>query len=312
VILTVTANVAIDRTYLVERLEIGGVHRVIGAHSQIGGKGVNVSRCLHSLGGETLATGIIGADALAQAADELGAAGVRSDLFGVAGTPRQTVTVTAQDGTTTAFDEAGPNIGEQDWAGFERHYERLLDQAEMVVIAGSLPPGTPEQSLANLCERANRHHVPVILDARGAAMRAAQNQRPLVAKCNRAELAQTLARELGDEHEVAEAAIALRATGAQHVVVTLGEQGALGVGDGLWTVRHPSAAGNPIGAGDAFSAALALALSHRRPFEQALAEGAAAALASLRTPTAGALVAADVLAALGSVETHLTREGGGR
>ena len=76
----------------------------------------------------------------------------------------------------------------------------------MVVIAGSLPPGTPEESLANLCKHANDHQVPVILDARGAAMRAAQNQAPLVAKLNRGELEQTLGRELASDEAILEAA----------------------------------------------------------------------------------------------------------
>jgi tagatose 6-phosphate kinase len=286
-ILTVTANVAIDRTYVIDRLQPGTVHKVTRAYAHIGGKGVNVSRCLRSLGADTLVTGMIGGAGLADASADLAAAGLDSSLFAVAGAARQTVTVTAQDGSTTAFDEAGPNVSDQDWAGFEQHFAGLLEPAQMVVIAGSLPPGTPEPSLANLCEQANRHSVPVILDARGAAMRAAQERRPLVAKLNRNELGQTLGREISGEEDALEGALELRALGARHVVVTLGERGAIGVGEELWRVTHPSAGGNPIGAGDAFSAALALALAGGEPFEHALTEGAAAALASLSTPTAG-------------------------
>ena len=53
--------------------------------------------------------------------------------------------VTAKDGTTTAFDEAGPQITEAEWTGFELHFSNLLHDASMVVIAGSLPPGTPDR-----------------------------------------------------------------------------------------------------------------------------------------------------------------------
>ncbi|HWD69232.1 MAG TPA: 1-phosphofructokinase family hexose kinase [Solirubrobacteraceae bacterium] len=311
-ILTVTANVAIDRTYVIDRLEVGSVHKVTRAYAHTGGKGVNVSRCLHRLGAETLVTGIIGRDGLDEVTAELNTSGLSSKLFAVDGAPRQTVTVTANDGSTTAFDEPGPALTATIWADFEQHVTGLLAQAQMVVIAGSLPPGTPEQALADLCWRAGDQQVPVILDARGAAMRAAQNQKPLVAKLNRSELAHTLGTEITSEDDVIDAALALRELGAQHVVVTLGEHGAIGVGDEVWTVRHPTVRGNPIGAGDAFSAALALALTQQRPFEQALSEGAAAALASLNTPTAGALEPGDVLEALGRVETHLTRRAGER
>lgn len=306
-ILTITANVAIDRTYVIDHLEVGAVHKVAKAYAHTGGKGVNVSRCVRALGGETLVTGLIGRAALDEATRELSTAGLSSDLFAIDGEPRQTVTVTAQDGTTTAFDEPGPAVTENTWKAFQQHISVLLESAEMVVIAGSLPPGTPEQSLANLCQESNRHQVPVVLDAKGAAMRAAQNQAPLVAKLNRSELAQTLGRELASDADVIEAASELRSAGARQVVVTLGPQGAIAVGDDVYRVSHPSAEGNPIGAGDAFSAALALALTNDTPFQQALRQGAAAALASLGTPTAGALDAKDVQAALATIKTEAIR-----
>jgi tagatose 6-phosphate kinase len=284
------------------------VHKVTTSYAHIGGKGVNVSRCLRSLGADTLVTGITGRAGLADATQELTSSGLKAELFAVGGSTRQTVTVTAEDGTTTAFDEPGPAISDREWAGFEHHFAELLNRSEMVVIAGSLPPGAPDKSLANLCEHANEHGVPVILDARGVAMRAAQKHRPLVAKLNRAELAQTLGREISSDEDAIRGATELRELGAQHVVVTLGEHGAIGVGDELWRVTHPALAGNPIGAGDAFSAALAFALSGEEPFEQALTEGAAAALASLKTPTAGGLDAADLAGARQTVETRLTRK----
>jgi tagatose 6-phosphate kinase len=309
-ILTVTANIAIDRTYVIDHLEVGAVHKVTKAYAHTGGKGVNVSRTVASLGGETLVAGLVGADNLDGATQELKTAGLDAALFPVAGPARQTFTVTADDGTTTAFDEAGPTVTQQEWAGFERHIDGLLAGARMVVIAGSLPPGTPEQSLENLCRSANEHGVPVILDARGAAMRAAQNQKPLVAKLNRSELEQTLDRELTTSSDVLEAATALHEAGAQSVIVTLGAEGAIGLNEqGAWRITHPPASGNPIGAGDAFSAALALALlDDDSSFQSALQQGAAAALASLKAPTAGALDPDEMRKVLPTVQIHQIRE----
>jgi tagatose 6-phosphate kinase len=309
-ILTVTANIAIDRTYVIDHLEVGAVHKVTKAYAHTGGKGVNVSRTLASLGAETLVAGLVGADNLDGATRELRVAGLNAALFPVEGPARQTFTVTADDGTTTAFDEAGPTVRQQEWADFERHIDGLLAGARMVVIAGSLPPGTPEQSLENLCRSANEHGVGVILDARGVAMRAAQNQKPLVAKLNRGELEQTLGRELTTSSEILEAATELHQAGAQSVIVTLGAEGAIGLNDqGAWRVTHPQASGNPIGAGDAFSAALGLALlDDDTSFEEALRQGAAAALASLKAPTAGALDPDEMQKALPTVQIQQIRE----
>lgn len=310
-ILTVTANIAIDRTYVIDHLEVGAVHKVSRAFAHTGGKGVNVSRTLAELGAETKVTGLIGADNFENATRDLSAAGIESALFTIDVPARQTVTVTAEDGTTTAFDEPGSDVSADQWVWFERHVDGLLAgrDTDMVVIAGSLPPGSPERSLANLCRLANGHDVPVILDARGAPMRAAQGEKPLVSKLNRSELEQTLGRELAGEDEVLEAAAQLHTEGAQNVIVTLGAEGSIGLnGDGAWRVTHRPAEGNPIGAGDAFSAALALALVAEQPFDQALVQGAAAALASLRAPTAGALDPDEMHRALPTVQIHQIRE----
>ena len=70
-ILTVTANVAIDRTYVIDELTVGAVHKVSQVFSHIGGKGVNVSRTVAALGGQTLITGLIGEATLEAAAREL-------------------------------------------------------------------------------------------------------------------------------------------------------------------------------------------------------------------------------------------------
>ncbi len=307
-ILTVTANVAVDRTYVIDHLEVGAVHKVTRAHAQTGGKGVNVSRCLRSLGAQTLITGVIGRSALADATSDLAQSGIESKLFAIDGAPRQTVTVTAKDGSTTAFDEPGPTVTERDWDAFEAHTAELLDGISTLVIAGSLPPGAPDRALAGLCRQANRHGVQVILDARGAALRMALKERPLIVKLNRAELAQTLDRQVTTDSDVLSGAAELRALGAGSVVVTLGEHGAIGVNGDCWRVTHPPAAGNPIGAGDAFSAALARGLGSGRSFPELLREGAAAALASISTPTAGALDAADYEVALGAVQVDAMQE----
>jgi tagatose 6-phosphate kinase len=305
-ILTVTPNVALDRTYVIDHLEVGAVHKVRKVFAHTGGKGVNVSRTVASLGGRTLVTGMIGAHGLDEATRELRAAGLPCELHPVSGAPRQTVTVTAQDGTTTAFDEPGPSISAQEWADFERHVSDLLVGATMLVLAGSLPPGAPDQAYERLCAVANEHGVPALVDARGAAMRAAQNQAPLVAKLNRAELEQTVERELTSDEAIVQAALELQSSGAQNVLVTMGPGGAIAVDrDGIWRITHPVGSGNPIGAGDAFSAALALALLDAKPFERAWREGAAAAVGSLRAATAGALDPHDMRSALPTVQTQL-------
>lgn len=292
-IVTVTPNVAIDRTYFVDHIELGAVHKVSRAVAQIGGKGVNVSRVLACLGYQTLIAGLFGAAGVAAAEHDLRSADLPGDLYGVSGVPRQTVTVTAdaRSEPTTAFDEPGPTVTEAEWRGCEEHVGRLVESADWVVLAGSLPPGAPASGYRRLVHRAGA----TILDARGGALLAALAAGPAVVKLNRAELSETLGRACATDAEVIRAARELQSLGAHRVIVTLGADGAIGADkDEVWRISHPAVSGNPIGAGDAFTAGVAATLYRTRPFGEALKEGAAVALASLRSATAGHVERNDV------------------
>ena len=59
-ILTVTANPAIDRVYFIEQFQMGEVHRPARAVVSAGGKGINVSRVAKTLGADTCAMGFVG------------------------------------------------------------------------------------------------------------------------------------------------------------------------------------------------------------------------------------------------------------
>ena len=56
-ILTVTANAAIDKRYVVEGFGVGNVNRVKSCAATAGGKGLNVSRVAHIAGEQVTATG---------------------------------------------------------------------------------------------------------------------------------------------------------------------------------------------------------------------------------------------------------------
>src|SRR5687767_14387149 len=59
-ILTVTLNPSVDRAVFVDRLKVNDTNRVVRTETDAGGKGVNLSRVLRELGGETVATGFLG------------------------------------------------------------------------------------------------------------------------------------------------------------------------------------------------------------------------------------------------------------
>ena len=110
-IYTVTLNPAWDRTATVARLVPGGTNLLRELRTDAGGKGINVSRVLHTFGKETTALGLLGTGAgdslLARLQDE----GICCDFIRLEQDCRtNTKIVDASAGVTTEFNEPGPHV----------------------------------------------------------------------------------------------------------------------------------------------------------------------------------------------------------
>jgi len=317
VIVVVCLNPALDVTHHVGAVDWGGVNRPRAVRARPGGKGLNVARTLHALGVDVLVLGLAGGvtgDGVAAALRELG---VPAALTPVAGETRRTFTVVddsvAEHGVT-AFHEAGPEAGEEEFAGFRHGYEQALEAAAAVVLSGSLPPGLEAGTYATLIETAAAAGVPAVLDTHGEALRRGVAAGPAIVKPNLAELTALTGRPLSPglgraaDRATVEAA-AGELDGAEAVVITLGPDGLLAAtGDGCWRARPPAAmAGNATGAGDAVAAALAHGLVLGRPWDERLRHAAALGAATAAAPVAGEFRHQDYLGALSAVAVEEVR-----
>ena len=269
-ILTVTLNLALDITYRAGRLQPGGAHTLELVAAQAGGKGVNVSRILKQLGVPTLATGFVGGVTGDIVMREMTEAKLDHRLVSVPGDTRRCMAVISEeDGTVTELNERGPEVPPESWDEFVEVFEKLLRDRDVrvSVLSGSLPPGVPVDAYATLCGTSHEAEVPVILDSSGEVLREGLKGRPDIVKPNRDELLEALkadgisAPEASAEFQPSQwvpLVQALRAMGAGAVVASFGSDGLVAVTDeGTWFARAPRVAGNPVGAGDAVSAALA-------------------------------------------------------
>lgn len=84
-ILTVTLNPSVDHALFVDKLKVNDTNRVTRCERDAGGKGVNLSRVVAELGGETVATGFLGGGPGAYISRVLKVQGVRSDFVEVQG-----------------------------------------------------------------------------------------------------------------------------------------------------------------------------------------------------------------------------------
>jgi tagatose 6-phosphate kinase len=317
VIVVVCLNPALDVTHHVGAVDWGGVNRPRAVRARPGGKGLNVARTLHALGVDVLVLGLAGGvtgDGVEAALRELG---VPAALTPVAGETRRTFTVvddSVADHGVTAFHEAGPEAGEEEFAGFRRGYEQALKAAAAVVLSGSLPPGLEAGTYATLIETAAAAGVPAVLDTHGEALRRGAAAGPAIVKPNLAELAALAGRPLSPGMDRAADRATVEAAageldGAEAVVITLGPDGLLAAtGDGCWRARPPAAmTGNATGAGDAVAAALAHGLVLGRPWDERLRHAAALGAATAAAPVAGEFRHQDYLGALSAVAVEEVR-----
>ena len=259
-ILTVTPNATVDKTYRVEDFALNRVHRPQQTLTVAGGKGINVARVYRTLGGDALATGFLGGEQGRIVARELKREQISGDFVAVRGETRVCIAIVdPKSGTQTEVNERGPNVGADEVEALRERFSRLLSQHrfDFVVLSGSLPPDAPDALYAELIERARAANIPAVLDASGEALRQGIAARPWLVKPNQFELQALLARPIETDAEILTAARELQRSGIANVIASRGERGAVYVGaSGAWSAVPPKIEfASAVASGDSFVAA---------------------------------------------------------
>ena len=259
-ILTVTPNATVDKTYRVDDFTLNRVHRPQETLTVAGGKGINVARVYRTLGGAALATGFLGGTQGQIVARELEREGIAGDFVEIAGETRVCVAVVdPKSGTQTEINERGPNVSEKEVSALRERFSTLLRQQrfDFVVLSGSLPPDAPDNLYAELIETARAANVPAVLDASGEALRHGIAARPWLVKPNQYELQALLNRPTETEADALDAARELQGRGIATVIASRGEKGAILVCDsGVWQSVPPKIEfASAVASGDSFVAA---------------------------------------------------------
>jgi 1-phosphofructokinase len=258
-ILTLTANPSFDRTIALSRpLERGGVVRADAVLEQAGGKGVNISRAAAAAGLDTVA--VFPAPDDSPFVDELRHLGIVCRPVQPTGPIRVNLTMSEPDGTTTKVNSAGATADADLLERLTGVLQEAAAQAAWVVLAGSVPPGTPEQWYADLAARLRTTGAKVAVDTSEAPLVALAarlgESRPALMKPNAEELAQLTGGDAAvieaDPSAAASSAARLVEAGAGAVLVTLGGAGAvLVVPEGRWYAAAPRIdVISTVGAGD--------------------------------------------------------------
>lgn len=289
-ILTITLNPAVDLATSADSVSAGPKLRCAPPKTDPGGGGINVSRAIRQLGGQSRALVAICGPNGKKLRHLLMDEGIAVLPVRAPGETRLSLAVTDNSsGQQFRFVMPGP-------AWDEAHVKTVLDTARSavpdegyVVLSGSMPPGVPASFPAQLCAVLGDTGARVVSDTSGPALDALANvgeAAPYVLRMDQHEAEGLAGRALPSRRDSVGFAGELVARGAaQIVVVARGADGS--VLASAHQRLHALAADVPVvskvGAGDSFVGAFTLALARGCSHGEALQRGAAAASAAVMT-----------------------------
>lgn len=295
-IVTLTLNPALDKSSSVERLVPEQKLRCAPMQLDAGGGGINVSKGIRKLGGQSVAVFPSGGATGLQLQSILQQAGVEIRVHTISGETRENFSVTEiSTNLQYRFTMPGTELS-------EKQADTLLSivaqlNPDYLVASGSLPPGLPETYYEKVAAFAKKINARFILDTSGAALHAAADEGLYLLKPNLGELSALVGVEKLEMNQVDDAALEIIRQGkCEVVVVSLGPQGALLVTrDGFEHVPAPSAKKrSTVGAGDSMVAGMVWALSEGKSFREMAQIGVACGTAATMNPGTELFHAADV------------------
>ncbi|MBQ8786387.1 MAG: 1-phosphofructokinase [Oscillospiraceae bacterium] len=224
-IYTVTFNPAVDYVVHTGEMKTGATNRSSKEEIYFGGKGINVSIVLKELGIKSKALGFVAG--FTGAAIESGVAdmGIDTDFVHLeSGFSR--INVKIKSAEETELNGQGPDISDKAIAELFTKFD-ALKEGDTIVLAGSIPSSLPKDIYERILEHLDGRNIRAVVDATGELLLRVLKYKPFLVKPNNFELAELFNVTLENNEQVAEYAGKLKEMGAQNVLISMAEQGAL-------------------------------------------------------------------------------------
>ncbi|MCY3833324.1 MAG: 1-phosphofructokinase family hexose kinase [Chloroflexi bacterium] len=250
-----------------------------------GGGGINVSRAIHFLGGQSSAVYAAGGHIGALLKRLLDEEGIDNHPVSSAGITRESLVIYEEStGLQYRFTMPGPALEADEWIAC---LETLFDlEPAYIVASGSLPQGAPVEIYGEITRYARESGIRVILDTTGDALNRAIGKGVYLLKPNLRELERFAGESLAGEAQIRAAGERLIAEGlAQVMAVSMGAAGALLITSAeCLHLRAPIVPiASKVGAGDSMVAGIVLGLARGFALIDAARLGVAAGSAAVMT-----------------------------
>ncbi|ACL71017.1 1-phosphofructokinase [Halothermothrix orenii] len=282
-VVTVTLNTSVDKAYILNQMETGGVNRVKETRNTAGGKGLNVARVARQLGTPVKAIGLVGGYSGEFILKKLREEEIDHNFLKVRGETRSCINVIEKERKRqTELLEPGPVVDAESLERFIDLYREEIKPARVVCMSGSVPRGVPADIYKRLVEIAKIANKKVILDASGTLLEEGIKGAPSIVKPNQDEAEALFDIKINSISDARQAGERLLDMGVELGIVSLGKEGFVAVSpDFTYYVKPPEIeVVNTVGCGDSLVAGLACGLDRGESLEDILRLGSAASAAN--------------------------------
>lgn len=287
-IVTLTLNPALDKSTTIKQLVPEEKLRCEEPTYEPGGGGINVSRAIRIMGGETLAIYLAGGPAGQKMEELLREEGIEQKLIkGKQNTRENFMVMESSTNNQFRFGMPGAEVSREELDACLQAIKELPDEVEYLVASGSLPPGAPDDFYGKIAQMAQERNIQCVVDTSGKALQKAAEMGVCLMKPNLRELSQMAGKEKISAMEQEEIANQIIEEGkAKMLIVSLGARGAmLATKEKIEYVVPPTVSQqSTVGAGDSMVAGIVLSLSRGDELSDVIKWGVAAGTAATMTP----------------------------
>lgn len=280
-IYTVTFNPALDYIVFLDDMKLGDINRATRESIFYGGKGINVSTILNTLGLETTALGFVAGFTGKAIEEGLASLGIHTDFIHLPeGNSR--INVKVKHGDETEINGQGPVITDE---AIEALFAKLdaLTEDDILVLAGSIPNTLPEDIYEKILARLEEKRIRIAVDATKDLLLNVLKYHPFLIKPNNHELGEMFHTVCKTKDDIEHYAKELQKMGARNVLISMAGDGAILITEEGETIQMGTPKGkviNSVGAGDSMVAGFLAGYLKNGSYEEALKTGTAAGSAT--------------------------------
>lgn len=282
-IYTITFNPALDYVVKIQNFQLDEINRTEKEYILPGGKGINVSIVLRTLGIDSTVLGFIAGFTGDEIERKVKEYGIKTDFIKIGNTSSRINVKIAAPFHETAINGKGPKIEE---SYIETLYKKVdkIEDGDILVLSGSIPEGLPNDIYQKICQRVENKKIKIIVDATGELLLKTLKYHPFLIKPNQYELGEIFGVKISTQEEAIEYAKKLRLKGAQNVLISMGSMGAILLDENGYSykrkVTNIEKRVNTVGAGDSVVAGFIAGYQLFHHYEKALQMGMAAGTAT--------------------------------